>query len=198
MAKKIILMNMVIAVSLCVGTAWAGPQMNPGNWEITTNTEMTGMPPQSITHTQCITTDDLVPVSNDANQECRVTDVQMNGNTVTWKITCGGDQNGMDGTGQVVYAGDSMQGAMTFTIRPYGSQMKNTISGRRIGNCDSQPTAVPSPQGSSQPAQNSSEIGTVIQEDAKDVGQAAKDEAKQTTIDEVRKGVRGVFKGLFN
>ncbi|MBG0778091.1 MAG: hypothetical protein H0S85_16825 [Desulfovibrionaceae bacterium] len=37
-----------------------------------------------------------------------------------------------------------------------------------------------------------------LKQDAKDVGQAAKDEAKDTTIDEVRQGVREVFKGLFN
>ncbi|WP_147822261.1 hypothetical protein [Salidesulfovibrio onnuriiensis] len=37
-----------------------------------------------------------------------------------------------------------------------------------------------------------------LKQDAKDVGQAAKDEAKQATIDEVREGVRDVFNGLFN
>jgi hypothetical protein len=196
MAKKIILMNMLIAVSLCVGTAWAEPQMNPGNWEITTKTEMAGMPPQSVTHTQCITNDDIVPVSNDANQECRVTDIQINGNTVSWEMTCGGEQNGMDGTGQVVYAGDSMKGTMTFTIKPYGTTMKNTLSGRRIGNCDGQSVAASSSQ-TAQPSPASSVIGQTVKKDAKDVGQAAKDEAKQTTIDEVRKGVGGFFKKMF-
>lgn len=38
---------------------------------------------------------------------------------------------------------------------------------------------------------------SVIEKDAEDVGQAAHDEAKDATIDEVREGVRNVFKSIF-
>jgi hypothetical protein len=136
MTRKIIFISMVASISLLIGYARAGPQMNPGKWEITTKTEMAGMPPQSMTHTQCITNNDLVPMSKDASRECQVTDIQTKGNAVSWKMTCGGQGGSMEGTGQITYHGDSMQGTMQMTIAPYGTQVKNTISGRRIGDCD--------------------------------------------------------------
>ncbi|MBN1625698.1 MAG: DUF3617 family protein [Deltaproteobacteria bacterium] len=197
MAKKIFYMIFVSSVIVSFGTAFAGPNMDPGKWEITTKTEMAGMPPQSVTHEQCITNNDLVPVSGDANQECQVEDTQINGDTVSWKITCGGQGGGMTGTGKITYNGDSMNGEMNMTIAPYGTQVKNTISGRRIGDCEA---SAPDAQArSSAPA--SGESGNVVKEaiaeDARDVGQAARDEAKEATKEGVREGVRGIFKGIF-
>ena len=73
----------------------------------------------------------------------------------------------------------------------------NYINGRRIGKCDGLGTVSSSPN-----VQNTqsevSPAGETLQQDAKDVGQAARDEIKNSTIDEVRKGVRGVFEGLFH
>ncbi|HDR16560.1 MAG TPA: hypothetical protein ENN79_13975, partial [Desulfobacteraceae bacterium] len=50
--------------------------------EITTTTEMAGLPPQSVTHIQYVTEDDLVPVSDDAQQECEVTDIEIDGEAI--------------------------------------------------------------------------------------------------------------------
>lgn len=52
-----------------------------------------------------------------------------------------------------------------------------------------QVSMAPPPQG---------QTGGVIEQDAQDVGQAAHQEAKDATIDEVREGVRSVFKSLFD
>lgn len=52
-----------------------------------------------------------------------------------------------------------------------------------------QPIVVPQPQ-------QQAESG--LEQDAKDVGEAARDEAKQSTEEEVRQGVRNLFKGLFD
>ncbi len=49
-----------------------------------------------------------------------------------------------------------------------------------------------------QESQENSESKNAISQDAKDVGQAAKDEAKNATVDEVRKGVRGLFDKVFS
>ncbi|OPL12560.1 MAG: hypothetical protein AVO39_11485 [delta proteobacterium MLS_D] len=190
-------MRIIVTVCLMVsfaafsGSAWAEPQMNPGKWEITTTTEMAGIPPQSATHIQCITRDDLVPVSEDAQQECEVNDIKIEGDTVSWKIACQGEGGGMEGTGQVTYRGDSMNGTMNMTIKPYGSNVKNTFSGRRIGKCDGTETATPVTSTSD------SSAGDVLADDARDVGKAAKDETKNSVIDEVREGVRGTIRGLF-
>ena len=199
MGRRILFISIVIGIALSLGTAWAGPQMNPGKWEITTTTEMAGMPPQSITHTQCMTNEDSVPMSKDANQECQVTDVTTNGNTVSWKISCGGQGGGMTGNGSVTYNGDSMNGTMTMTMTSYGTNVKNTFSGRRIGPCDgSAPsTTINNTPVAPQNSGSGSDVGNVVAEDMKDVGNAAHDEAKRSAVDEVREGVRGVFNGLF-
>ena len=197
MKIKAILVGIVISIVLLIGAAGAEPYMNPGKWEITTKTEMAGMPPQSLTHTQCITAKDMVPMSKDANNECQVTDMKTRGNTVSWKISCGGQGGKMNGTGQVTYSGNSMNGVMDMTIVSYGTKVRNVLSGRRIGACDGQSNAATSTTAAHSP-QERSEVEETIAEDTRDVGKAAKDEVKHGTINEVRKGVRSVFKGIFD
>lgn len=138
MARTKIVMCFVGVIVLIAGAAWAGPKMNPGQWEITTKTEMAGMPSQSLTHTQCITSEDLVPMSGDANQQCQVKNMSTKGNTVSWEITCGGQGGQMDGTGEVTYAGDTLQGKMEMTIQGADMKVTNHISGKRIGPCEGQ------------------------------------------------------------
>ena len=197
MKYKCIAIGMLVSAALLVGHAWAGPQMNPGKWEITTKTEMAGMPPQSITHTQCITNDDLVPMSEDAGKECQVSDIRIEGNTAHWRIVCGGKGGQMEGTGQVTYRGDTMVGTMQMEVSGANMQITNHLTGRRIGNCDGQAAAQPAKTAEQAP-QKPSAVEEAIVEDTKDVGRAAKDEAKQSTIDGVRKEVRGVFKKWFD
>lgn len=209
MVRTGMVMGVVGVVVLITATAWGGPKMNPGKWEITTKTEMAGMPSQSITHTQCIANDDLVPMSDDANQECQVKNIKISGNTVFWEISCGGQggQGGqMDGTGEVTYNGDTMKGKMEMTIQGMNMKVTNILAGKRIGPCDGQSsssTFSPAPQASKsqevepQTQHKESKVEETVAHDARDVGQAAKDEAKRGTMDEVRKGVRGLFKKVF-
>jgi len=136
MKKRLFLTSIaVVSITLMIGAAWAESLMKPGQWEITTTTEMAGMPPQSMTHTQCITSDNVIPMSKDANKECQVTDIKTRGNTVSWKISCGGQGGKMKGTGSVTYNGNSMNGVMDMTIVSHGTKVKNTLSGRRVGAC---------------------------------------------------------------
>jgi hypothetical protein len=138
MVKKMFLMGFVFSIALSFGMAFAGPNLNPGKWEITTETEMVGIsmkvPPQ--THTQCLTKKDLVPQSKGASQECQISDVKVSGDTVSWKIICSGQGGAMEGTGQITYSGDHMEGTMDMVIKGANMQVKNKISGHRIGACD--------------------------------------------------------------
>lgn len=45
--------------------------------------------------------------------------------------------------------------------------------------------------------QQQNRAGQMIQQDASDIGQAARQEAKDATVEEVREGVRNLFKGVF-
>lgn len=132
--------GMVVMVSVFFfGPAFAEPNMNPGKWEITIETEMVGMPDMNVppvTHTQCLEKGDLVPQSKEASQECKMTDIEEDGDTVSWKIICSGQNGQMEGTGEVTYGGDSMEGTMDMVIKGADMQIKNKISGRRIGDCD--------------------------------------------------------------
>jgi len=136
--------GMIVMVSLFFfGPAFAEPNMNPGKWKITIETkietEMVGMPDMNIppvTHTQCLEKGNLVPQSEEASQECKISDIEEDGDTISWKIICSGKNGQMEGTGEVTYRGDSMEGTMGMVIKGANMQVKNIINGRRIGDCD--------------------------------------------------------------
>jgi len=201
MKTHLLLAPLMLAILLMTIPAAAGPNINPGLWEFTTETQMQGggnMQVPAETHTQCITQDDLVPMSQNASQECQITNVVTNGDTISWDIVCGGQGGQMDGNGEVTYHGDTMEGNMVMAISGTNMQITNTITGRRIGNCNGQPSASSS---SSTPPPKQTEPSAVeeaVTEDAADVGQAARDEVKQNTINEVRKGVRSIFSNIFD
>lgn len=192
MKRPTLPMVLTLTMLLCCSTAFAAPDIDPGQWQFTTTTEMQGAANMKVpaqTHVQCITEQDLVPMSQGASQECQVSDVEVDGDTVSWRISCGG-QSQMEGTGQITYGGDSMEGTMNMVISATGMQVTNHITGRRIGACNGQAAA--------SAVRKPSAVEEALTEDARDIGQAARDEAKQTTIDEVREGVRGMFKSLFD
>ena len=139
MTRKVLFSGIVFALALSLIAQVQGPDIKPGKWEFTTQTEMVGMPNMGIppvTFTQCVTMENLVPQSDAASQECELKDVVAAGNTVSWKIVCSGQGGQMEGTGRVTYTGDTMEGTMDFVIADAGMQVKNTIKGRRLGECD--------------------------------------------------------------
>lgn len=200
MKTRNLITTLLLTILLMAGPAFAGPNINPGLWEFTTETQMQGggvMQVPAETHTQCITQDDLVPMSQNASQECQITNVATNGDTISWDIVCGGQGGQMEGSGEVTYHGNTMEGNMVMAISGTNMQITNTISGRRIGNCSDSSSATPSQQTTSQTQSRPSAVEEAITEDASDVGQAARDEVKQNTIEEVRKGIQGVFSDIF-
>jgi hypothetical protein len=117
------------------------PNMQPGMWEITTRTEMPGMPmqmpPQSIR--QCYKNENVrdaretLPV----DKTCKVDDFQQSGNTVKWKVNCKVEGAPMTGIGEITYAGSRYSGKMTMQGNMQGMNINMTsqYSGRRVGDC---------------------------------------------------------------
>jgi hypothetical protein len=136
MTRKTLSISIVSMFLLLAGFVLAEPNMKPGKWEITTKTEMAGMPAQTMTHIQCIAKSNLVPMSEEAGEQCKVTDVVTSGSTVSFKISCAGQGGGMSGTGTVTYDGDTMNGTMTMTISGADLTVKNTLTGKYLGACD--------------------------------------------------------------
>ena len=184
------------------GLAMAASPAKPGLWVITTETEISGLagmtlPKQTHTHNQCLTQEDLVPHNDDSAEQCTVSYVRQNANTVTWKMTCSEQGQTMEGTGSVTYQGDQMNGQMEMRTDESAMLISNTFTGHWKGSC-SATSGQNQSIGSHQQGRADKDEPSALAGDAADVGKAAKDEAKKSTINEVREGVRGLMKGLFN
>jgi hypothetical protein len=140
MRRTIVLVLPLVFMLFYAPTVFSGPNMREGKWEITTTTEMPGLPVAmpGVTYTHCLTNKDMVPQKQEKNQDCKITDTKISGNTVTWVMKCSGKDGPMESVGKITYSGDTFEGSFTTTIND-PSQGKMTITnhmkGRRIGDC---------------------------------------------------------------
>ncbi len=124
-----------------------------GNWEVTVEMQMPNMPnmPQGMSmppmkSMHCVTKEEAADLTKALPSapargggpapDCKVTDQKIEGNKVTWAMTCTG-ANPMSGTGEVVYAGDSYTGNMVMNMARGGQPMAMTMkyTGKRLGDC---------------------------------------------------------------
>jgi hypothetical protein len=112
------------------------PNMEEGQWEITTTFEMPGMPagmtkPQ--TSSTCLTHKDYVPKSTE-QKDCTLQDTKIEGSTVTWTIVC----KDSSAKGKVTYAGSTFDGVMETTMKQDDKDVtaKMIMKGKRIGPCN--------------------------------------------------------------
>ncbi|MGE3959025.1 MAG: DUF3617 domain-containing protein [Vicinamibacterales bacterium] len=141
-------MKWLIALALLTATVPAlaqgsGPRRD-GNWEVEMRMEMPGMPggmpPFKVT--QCITPQEASdpakvlpqgPGGRGANpNDCKMSDYKVEGNKVSWKMTCAGARP-MTGTSEIVYGTDSYTGTMVMQMDRGTMTMK--YSGKRLGDC---------------------------------------------------------------
>ena len=87
-------------------------------------------------HQQCLSKHDFVPQSKQPGQQCKITDVKVVGDTVSWKISCSGQGGDMKGNGTITYKGSSLEGSMTMTMGATGMAMTSNMIGRRLGKCN--------------------------------------------------------------
>jgi hypothetical protein len=127
---------------LFIGQAAAGPEVHEGQWEITTQMIITGMPfhPKPVTRTQCVTKKDPVPRPSEDRGKCEVSTVKGDGNKWSYHVVCVKSANDKaEGNGEITYSGDTMEGSATFKITnpraPQSVEASQTIKGRRLGDC---------------------------------------------------------------
>ena len=136
--------KIAIALALCAlpMVASAASPAKPGKWEMTMQMEMTGMPMKMPAHTvtYCLTKEEaenpekLAPEQQRKNSDCKRTDMKIDGNTVSWKISC--EKSKMTGDGKVTYSGDSVDGSMHMSLSN-GGEMNAKYSGKYLGpTCD--------------------------------------------------------------
>ena len=134
-AALIIAVTAVILSAVSISFAGSRPNMQEGLWEITIKMEMPGMPVSMppMTHTQCITNEDMVPRGSQQSEECKITKTKVDGDTVTWTMECDSPEGKARTTGKITYSGDTFKGTIKMTTQ--GMKTIQHLSGRRIGNC---------------------------------------------------------------
>ncbi|MFW6297138.1 MAG: DUF3617 domain-containing protein [Desulfosalsimonas sp.] len=144
--KKAIFFLLIAVASLCytavsVPVHAAGPNIQEGQWEITTELEMPGMPdnmPQKkSTHKECLNKDNYVPQgqqNSGSGGDCEIKDIRTNGDTVSWTLQCDTGQGKMNGEGSITYSGDSLKGTIKMLMQ--GMEITQHLQGRRVGACE--------------------------------------------------------------
>lgn len=129
-----------LAFLAVASAAFAEPNMRDGRWEITSRVEMEGMPMAmpATKYTQCITKKDMVPQKPEKNQDCKITNTKVSGDTVSWSMRCKSKEGTVDSNGKITYKKETFDGTMHTTVNSPGSgkmEMTQHMSGRRIGDC---------------------------------------------------------------
>jgi len=95
------------------------------------------MPPME--NTRCVTQEQIdspnrgLPTGPAKNpNDCKVSDYNTSGNTITWKMACSGAQP-MTGTGEMRFKGDTYEGIIKMVMVQKEMGMK--LSGKRLGDC---------------------------------------------------------------
>lgn len=137
MTMKKFVLAAICAAALPVAMYAAGPA-KVGKWESTVEMSMNGqaMPARTVTH--CVTEQDtadphkLVPQGPHSQGDCTMTDVKVDGSTVSWKMSCA--KSGMTGDGTITYAADSYTGKF-HAVTKHGA-VDVHYAGKYVGACD--------------------------------------------------------------
>lgn len=137
MTRMMLLLCATLLFAVSVTATSAASPMKEGLWEITTVTEMPGIPfkipPTTVTH--CYSKDDVsdqkkVVTSGDKN--CTVSDFKATGNKVSWTMICTGDNPGTF-KGETTFSGDSYSSIMKMDAGGHKATMN--VKGKRVGVC---------------------------------------------------------------
>ena len=106
----------------------------PGEqWQYQGNMEMMGMKMPVPMSTVCQPPDqkDITPpVEKDSN--CKVDDVSTQGNTTTFKMSCG-EPTPMEGSGTATRTNDTLE--INYAMKSDQGEMKFMMTGKKLGDC---------------------------------------------------------------
>lgn len=137
--KKVIVLWLAIVFCLGVSVLSAEPNVREGRWEITTRTEMVGMPMgmPPVKTFQCISKSNALPKGRQEGQ-CTTKEMRSSGDSIYYVILCTDRGTTAERKGQVTYRGDRLSDISTTTVREPGGEtmiMKSTSDGRWVGLC---------------------------------------------------------------
>lgn len=120
-----------LSVTAAIFTASSLAAQTAGEqWEYQGTMEMMGMKMPIPPSKQCQRPDaaKTPPVQNN----CKLSDVQVRGNTTSYKIQCGPPQP-MEGSGQTVSTGDRLDA--TYKMKMAEGEMTYVMTGKKTGSC---------------------------------------------------------------
>lgn len=133
------------AVFTLAGVAYSAPPMKEGQWEMTIQSKMEGMPmqPPPMTFNHCYTAKDvadsrsMVQKQMSGDGQCKMLDYKESGNTVNFSMKCQTKQGESLTSGTSTYKGDSYTGNMKMRFKMEGREMEMTQvhQGKRTGAC---------------------------------------------------------------
>lgn len=141
--KKLLVIALVLAPVLMASADQQ--KIEPGQWQIVINLEMTGMPfqmpPQTVNH--CIKPEDVrspkdLVQLNQKNKDCQISNLKQTGSKVSWTMACKGAHGTGNGSGEITYAPDSYHGIVHMNLTdPRGTAhtMTEKFDARRTGAC---------------------------------------------------------------
>jgi hypothetical protein len=135
MYKKIAALTVLILI-LCVHITFAAPNIKEGNWEITVKMEMPGMPMEmpAVQFTQCLSSQNTIPVNKDELKDCKILSSSIDGNTAKWVMQCTQGGEKIQSRGTITYKGDTFDGVVKISMK--GMDITQKMKGRREGKCE--------------------------------------------------------------
>ena len=135
MYQKIAALTGFILV-LCFQSVFASPDIKEGNWEITVKMEMPGMPMEmpAVQFTQCLSSQNTIPVNKDELKDCKMLSSSTDGNTAKWVMQCSQGGQQITSRGKITYSGDTFNGEAQ--IQMQGMDITQKMTGRHMGACE--------------------------------------------------------------
>jgi len=135
--KKLFVGLFILFAGISICFAAPGLNMQEGLWKITVKNQMPGMDMPPMTQTQCLSKEDFIPKgSGYQGEKCKIEDIKITGNTVTWSHKCESEGGKIKGTGKVTYSGNSFKGTMMMSLPQINLNITTEMNGRRIGDCN--------------------------------------------------------------
>lgn len=138
MFRKVFVCAVAVAALAVIASAEERAHMREGNWQVTTTVDMPNspvkIPPVTVSH--CVTKEEAVdPIKTlpqaSSDERCKVEDYKVDGNKVTWKMSCPKDK--VDGTGELVFTKDAYTGSIKMSTQ--GQEMVMKFDAKRLGDC---------------------------------------------------------------
>ena len=144
-SKKWIALLPALACATAVATAADDFDIEPGMWEITSEMQLTGAPPQmaammqrpAATRKECIEPRSIDFGNDEMAAGCSFTSTRHSASRLSWDIQCTHGEGTSSGHGESHFAGNTVSGWFEINMQgPTGPmKMKHIHKGKRVGDC---------------------------------------------------------------